>query len=137
VYPIAVLFLLWALINLIGGDYLELVIGVTVASMLGAGQYFWDALGGDGFWHRIKVPLAVGVMLAGLGVVATLLLEEVEAGAEDYLWLEQAATDFPGLRAEAAEALADRKLSVVEAYALEQAYLDLARERAIERLGRP
>ena len=134
-YLIALLFLLWALAKLFGGDYVGVVIGVVTALILGAGQYFWDELGGHGVLQRIKVPVAVGVMLAGLGVVAVMVLQEIEIGAEKYALLETAVAEFPSLQSAAREALADHKVSVVEYHDLERAYLKRARQRAIANLS--
>ena len=134
-YFVALLFLLWAFANLLGGDYVGLVVGVVAALILGAGQYFWDELGGDGIVQRLKVPVAVGVMLIGLGVVGVMVLEEIEIDPAKYRRLETAVAEFPGLKAATRKALADRKISIVEYHDLEQAYLKLARQRAITSLG--
>jgi len=134
-YFVAGLFLIWALANLAGGDYVDVVAGVAVAAILGAGQYFWDELGGDGTWQRLKVPAAVGVMIAALAVIAVMLLEEIEIGAEKYVMVERAAARFPELRAEARRALSDRKISIVEFHDLEKAHHRLAKRRAIESLN--
>jgi hypothetical protein len=133
-YVVALLFMLWASANLVGGDYVGLVLGVVIAAILGAGQYFWDELGGDGVVQRLKVPLAVGVMIAGLGVVALMVLEEIEIAAEKYSRLEAAVEEFPSLHAAAREALGDRKISIVEYHDIEQAYHRLARQRAMSTL---
>jgi hypothetical protein len=134
-YFVAGLFLIWALANLAGGDYVGLVVGVAVAAALGAGQYFWDALGGDGVWQRLKVPAAVAVMIAAIAVIAVMLLEEIEIGAEKYVVVEQAVVRFPELRVDARRAVSDRKISIVEYHELEKAYHRLAKRRAIETLN--
>jgi hypothetical protein len=133
-YLVAGLFVLWALAKLAGGDYVSMVVGVAVAAALAAGQYFWDALGGDGVWQRLKVPAAVAVMIAAIAVIAVMLLEEIEIGAEKYVVVEQAVARFPELRADARRAVSDRKISIVEYHDLEKAYQRLARRRAIETL---
>lgn len=134
-YFVALLLLFWAFAKLIGGDYVGLVIGVVAALILGAGQYFWDELGGDGIVQRLKVPVAVAVMLIGLGVIGVMVLEEIEIDAAKYSRLETAVAEFPTLKKATREALADRKISIVEYHDLEQAYLRLARQRAISNLG--
>ncbi|MGD1982349.1 MAG: hypothetical protein PVF93_00430 [Chromatiaceae bacterium] len=136
-YLLAVVIALWGAGNLMAGDYGEGVVGITAAAILAAGQYFWDALGGDGVWQRLKVPLAVGVMIGGLGVVALMILEEVEIGAQAYVELQSAVEQFPSLRGDVARALGDGKVSVVEYHAFEQAYHEAAKRRALEMLGTP
>jgi hypothetical protein len=133
-YFVAGLFLFWALVKFASGDYVGMVIGLAGGSILAVGQYFWDALGGDGAWQRLKVPAAVGVMIVGLAVVAVMLLEEIEISAERYVFIEQAARDFPELRADARQALSDRKISIVEFHDLEKTYHRLAKRRAMEHL---
>jgi hypothetical protein len=130
-YLLAIVAALWGVGNLAAGDYVEGVIGVTVAAILAAGQYFWDALGGDGAWQRLKVPVGVGVMLAGFGVVALMILEEIEIDGGRYLELERAVAEFPALQRQAARAISDGKVSIVEFHALEESYHDLARQRSI------
>ena len=134
-YLVAVLFVLWGLANLAGGDYVDVVIGVAAASALAAGQYFWDELGGGTLAQRLKVPVIVGVMIAGLAVVAVLVLEEIEVSAARYVRLEAAVEEFPDLRPAARKALSDRKVSIVEFHDLEQAYHRLAKQRAIRTLN--
>lgn len=133
-YFVAALFAIWALVNLAGEDYIATVVGFAVAAILAVGQYFWDALGGDSVWQRLKVPAAIGAMIAGIAVVATMLLEEVEISAERYVVVEQAVGEFPALRADARRALSDRKISIVEFHDLREAYHDLAKRRAMKHL---
>lgn len=136
-YLLAIVAALWGVGNLAAGDYVEGVVGATVAAILASGQYFWDALGGDSAWQRLKVPLGVGVMLAGLGVVALMILEEIEIDGGRYLELQRAVSEFPALQQEAARAISDGKVSIVEFHALEARYHDLARQRAITFLQGP
>lgn len=133
-YFVAGLFALWALAKLVAGDFVGMVVGIALGSILAVGQYFWEALGGDTIWQRLKVPAAVGVMIAGLAVVAVMLLEEIEISAERYVSIEQATREFPALRADARQAMSDRKISVVEFHELEKAYHELAKRRAMEHL---
>lgn len=136
-YLVAVLFLLWALANLVGGDYVDVVIGVAAAAALAAGQYFWDELGGDSLTQRLKVPVIIGVMIAAMAIVVILLLEEVEISAKHYVRLESAVAEFPDLLPAARKALSDRKVSIVEFHNLERSYHRLAKERAIRTLNGP